>query len=692
MVNIPTADQPFVFSPSALPSATATTLADDLLQRTRNEITTILREVAALSHQPIGFQAYFAAVLDRIVIALAAGGAVLWNTSRETPLAVIRTGLVTDASLADDELATHDRLLQELAQSRSPVVVPPTPAVKDPHLPSNPTKHPVALVPILRAASDDDHTTGRDEYLLEVFLDIEGGVSTQRGYLRFITQIADYCREFLQADELRSLRNESHWTQLADASIDRILKLESFAAIAAMIVDDASERFGCARATLATIPASKRRVSSCHLLAVSHVEAIDQRGPGVRELRNRIAQTLNGTPPDAPEENLTAEQMIRSSHGRLCLFIQSTDGGLCHAGAERSLEHWATRVLSIAESQLRLESLPLARWYLAWAPQWSQVAPTLARRLMVVAATVIALTMMALIPTSMIVELPATLRAQETRIVFSPSEAVIESAPVTHGQHVHQGDLLVKLRDWQLEEKLATLTARRALISQRLSRSVTSLVERPNSHLHPSDRTSESDDEIVQQQRLFEEELIGIDEQLGILEIARQRLELRADHDGIVDAWHIETMAVGRPVQRGEPLLRVIPKNAHWIAEAQVEQSRLSVVRTRLDQTSDGGLQIATLAEPQTKFDARFTGREAVALITGGNHKMQWETLPTQMMEFALTVSPDAQASDATMLSNRSWTYGTPATVTVDCGRKPLVQVALYDFIRAAQRTLARWI
>ncbi len=83
VVNIPTADQPFVFSPSAVPNATATTLADDLLQRTRSEITTILREVAALSRQPISFNAYFAAVLDRIVIALAAGGAVLWNTGRE---------------------------------------------------------------------------------------------------------------------------------------------------------------------------------------------------------------------------------------------------------------------------------------------------------------------------------------------------------------------------------------------------------------------------------------------------------------------------------------------------------------------------------------------------------------------------------------------------------------------------------
>ncbi len=475
----------------------------------------------------------------------------------KTPLAMMRTGLVTDANLANDAFATHDRLLQEIAQSRSPVVVPPTPAVKDPHLPSNPTKHPVALVPIPRAMFDDEQGRGQDEYLLEVFLDTEGGVSTQRGYLRFISQIADYCGEFLQADELRSLRSESHWKQLADASIDRILKLQSLAATAAMIVDDASELFGYARATMATIPPAKRFVSSCTLLAVSHVETIDHRGPGARELRDRIIHRLHGTPVSAPEDELSFEKIVRSNHDRLCLFIQSTDEGQNSFAAQESFERWAMRALSIAESHLRLESLPLARWYLAWAPQWSQVAPTMARRLMVVAATLTAVTMTALIPTPMVVELPATLRAQGTRTVFSPSEAVIESAPVTHGQQVHQGDLLVKLRDWQLDEKMATLTARRALISQRLNRSVTSLVERPNSQLHPSDRTSESDDEIVQQQRLFEEELLGIDEQLAILEVAQQRLELRADQDGIVDAWHLETTTAGRPVQRGEPLLRL---------------------------------------------------------------------------------------------------------------------------------------
>ncbi len=517
-------------------------------------------------------------------------------------------------------------------------------------------------------------------------------MSTQRGYLRFISQIADYCGEFLQADELRSLRGESHWTQLADDSIDRILKLQSFAATAAMIVDDASELFGYARASLATIPPTKRFVSSCKLLAVSHVETIDQRGPGARELRDRIASLLYGTPVAAPEEDLTFERIVRSSHERLCLFIQSTDAGPASHSAQKPFERWAMRALSIAESHQRLESLPLARWFLAWAPQWSQVAPTLARRLMVVAATITALTMTALIPTPMVVELPATLRAQGTRIVFSPSEAVIENAPVTHGQHVRRGDLLIKLRDWQLDEKLATLTARRALISQRLNRSVTSLVERPNSQIHPSDRTSESDDELVQQQRLFEEELLGIDEQLAILEISQQRLELRADQDGIVDAWHLETTTVGRPVQRGEPLLRVLPENANWVAEARVEQSRLSLVQKRLEHTADGGLRIATLAEPHIEFDAQFTGREAIAMTHGGDGNANLSPLPMQMIEFALLLPSDLQTNGSSAPKNESWAYGTPATVTVDCGRYSLVRVAFYDFIRAAERTIARWL
>ncbi len=687
MVSIPTADQPFVFSPSALPHGSAVSLADDLVQRTRHEITAILREIADLSRQPVGFNAYFATVLDQLVVALGAKGAVLWNTGRETPSALVRTGLFTDADLPLDATATHDRLLLEVKESASPVVVPSTPAVKDPHLPSNPTAYPVALVPLVHTHAEGELAPD-DRYVLEVFLEPEGGVATQRGYLRFITQVTDYAAEFLQLDELRRLRHKTHWSQQADESIDRILKLQSFTATAAMIVDEATGLFGVARATLVTLPAFAQAPKTCQLMAVSHVDSIDQRGPGADELRRLVIASLNGQPATAPEKALGVARLIRSADGRLGLFLQATEECLAAADQTGELERWSTRALSIAQSHLRLESLPLARWYLAWSPQWHQVAPTFVRRFMVVVAIMVALTMAALIPTPLVIELPATLRADGTRVIFSPADAVIEQTPVKHGQAVQRGDLLVKLRDWQLDERFATLTARRALISQRLNRSVSSLVERPSAQSYSSDRTSESDEELVQQQRLFEEELIGIDEQLAILQVAMQRLEIRAELDGFVDAWQLESIAIGRPVQRGEALMRVIPQHTHWIAEAEVEQSRLSAVRDHLRQSTAEGLQIAALSEPQIKYPARFTGRAAVALSIDPHRSSSASSSAHQWLEFAMV----AESNETQDQTSPNWPYGTPALVTVDCGRFPLVEVAFYDLIRAAQRTFARWI
>ncbi|MCH8150285.1 MAG: ATP-binding cassette domain-containing protein, partial [Planctomycetes bacterium] len=96
----------------------------------------------------------------------------------------------------------------------------------------------VALVPI-------ECETLRDgaEYLLEVFLEPDCGVATQRGYLRFVAQMADLAGEFLRADQLRQLQRNRMLARDVDKVIAQLHVAGDRKSLEAAIVDGAVELF-----------------------------------------------------------------------------------------------------------------------------------------------------------------------------------------------------------------------------------------------------------------------------------------------------------------------------------------------------------------------------------------------------------------------------------------------------------------
>lgn len=606
---------------------------EELIQRAKREISEILREVTALARQAIERNVFFAALLDRTVCAIAANGAVIWDCRQADPIPLVRTGKVTDASIHSFAVATHACLIREIASSRSPAVVPSTPDAIDPNLPCNPTDYPAAVVPILDLAGVDDHgNSGPPQFVLEVFLEHEAGLATQRGFLRFVTQMSDSASEFLRADEMRmSRRRETLQTQWMQ-SLERIHGLATSSAVAAEIVDSAADMFGCARVSLARMTSGR-----AGLLAVSHVDSIDRRGQACRQLVKQIAslefpdgvrlldsssisdiESDKNDHAETVDVSLVSDAAVRDSHDRIRMLLQVVEPKQADAVMIAALDQWSCQAFAILADRLRFESIPLAKAYLAIAPQALSVSPTRVRRIATIIGGLVVIAMIAVIPTPMVVTMPATLRPDGTRTHYAPSDAVIQSVEVKHGQTVATGDVLLRLRDWSLEEQMTTLLARRSVVSQRLQRSIALLVEVPTSNPYPSsERSSTSDEELIQQQRLLEEEIIGLDEQIELLNAASDRLTIRADRGGIVDAWQTELTATGRPVRRGDAMIRVEPAEATWMVDAQVHQSRASIVLDRFDAEPDLPVKVATLARPNQVFDATFH-RRSIAFDSGG--------------------------------------------------------------------------
>ncbi|MFG0261250.1 MAG: phytochrome sensor protein, partial [Novipirellula sp. JB048] len=256
-MNSATSDAPFLFSPtsSPLPASGAAAVPrsdrspDSLVDETRREISQIVREVALAVRSERSRDAFLKLLADRILRAMAAEGVVIWRCEAgappDTPRAappepsqppqprtetmtmamaidvVQRIGTITDRSIPASSAASHHRLLAEIVTVAEPVVVPCTPEASDPNVPANPTQFPAAIVPI-----SCDPQAGGESYLLEVFLEPGGGVATQRGYLRFIAQMADLAGEFLRADQLRDLHRRHNLAAQVDAVIASIHRLD----------------------------------------------------------------------------------------------------------------------------------------------------------------------------------------------------------------------------------------------------------------------------------------------------------------------------------------------------------------------------------------------------------------------------------------------------------------------------------
>jgi len=309
-------------------------------------------------------------------------------------------------------------------------------------------------------------------------------------------------------------------------------------------------------------------------------------------------------------------------------------------------------------------------------------------KFVLVVAMTAGLGVVAFIPTTMNVSIAANLRPENVRMHYAPSDAVVQEVLVRHGDQVTVGQALLVLQDLALDEQTTTLIGRRAVVSEKLARVVGALVGLPSgsslSRQGNRDNPQTSDDSLVQQQRLLEEEQRGIDQQLELLSEARQRLVIRADRAGVVDAWQTELVALGRPVHTGELLIRIQPENTRWAVDARVPQNRRQIVMQQLD-NPDRSVRLR-IGDDQ--------GQEATAHFTRqiGFEPSAMGIPPTALVELVIDSADAAVVGGVTSTDSSNWRNGMPAEVMIDCGQMPLAKVLFFDLIRSIRLQWTKWL
>ncbi len=654
--------------------------SDPLINDVRREITEIVREVAQAVHGDRTETQFLAFVSDRVLRAMAAEGIVIWRRTGEPHAnrffqSLIALGHITDSSAPVLNDVPHQQLLIEVADEQQPVVVPPTPdlpqdsvAIDGPR-PINPTQVPAAVVPI-----ESDPTATQWSYVMQVFLEPECGVATQRGYLRFVAQMADLTGEFLRLNQFRQMRLQHDLAADVDRCVRDLHTATDSASVAALTVDAIADIFGFDRVGLCVCVGGRWRLD-----AVSHVDTIDQRSPAAEQIRQAAGsscrdETLTIWPNDSAassEDDMCVRAVVAPEHpSRLrCVLMSGPDHDFDFDVIARDLHRLVEHAQLAQQAAAKRTRVPGAKWLSAVMPSpesdWTRW-----RNPLLVVGFALVLLLIAILPLPVVIVADATIRPADVQTLTAPRDVTVQKVHVHHGQVVQKGELLLTLVDTDLQQEIVMLAGKRAVLTQQQSRWTNAIVTAESTY-------AASNEHVQSEQRLVDEEIRSIDQQLALLRSVEESLAVRADRDGTVDAWRVDDRLQHRPLRRGEHLLQVVGKDSPWLVDAKVPQKRI----LRLEESLDEGCNasVALLSRPDQTQSAALVrmGPATVDLIDG-----QPATTVVLKLEHDAVDRTDA-------FGDASVQAGAPATVRFHCGTMPAASLLFQDVFGTIRSTLA---
>lgn len=671
-------EEPFVFQPEA--TTTGGRPSASLIDRARQEIAAILREVSLASQQDWTRKAYVTFLVDRVHRAIAGGGVVLWtvekrpgdkaDSNRVTLAVEHRLGEVTDLAIPAEGAGSHQNLLTQISQERSPVVVPNTPGASLDDVPANPGPVPVALIPIdLDSQSDLPHA------ILEVFLENGGTLASQRGCLRFLSQIANHAAETFRRLQLRSLQQSQHWHDQVRPIRERILHLTDATQVQHELVDAIADLLEAPRTALCQ-RVERRGISSAarhppanagyRIAAVSYVSRIDHLSTAAKET-TRVAATpvsehasehgsffferpQTRKDSDAPVKPTFVCAVHPSSPWRLVIWSDSEKDDappMPEEALSALMELLSASESAIANAQ-RVSAMPFARFWMPASQQTSahpqsNSGPQKIRfwsSLGLACICVVA----CFVPIPMVLSVHGVIRPARIDAFHAPHTSRVDRIDVKHGDVVQPGDTLIVLESADLANQRTELIGkRRQLLEQRAARDQELM------------RANVSDNKSKLTGLEIDEQIATIEQKIRITESAIDSLTLRAKNAGRVEAFAIHERYSNRPVPRGEEILRVVPTGTPWVVDAEVPQTSVP----KLNQAMKAN-RIATRVLP--------IWNRAVPIMasqTEWGHVSRDPTTgqATIVLRWKLDLPPGSGPPALT---------GSPATVAIDCGNVAL--------------------
>lgn len=583
---------------SAQTSAAAEPVDPTLLADTRNEIRQLVNEVAQLAASDVSPVEFYEGFLSRVLAAMAAVGGAVWlkQPDRSFQLA-FHANLPSTGFPATEELPAHRGLLNRVAESKQALVVPPhATTAGNVQSQDNPTQQLLVIAPLL--------LEGETQAIVEVFQRPGGGPTTQRGYLRFLVQMADLAGDFLKTQNLKQLRErQALWQQVEQfvLAVHRSLELTP---TAYAIANEGRRIVGCDRVSLVLWKHGR-----CEVRAVSGLDSLDRRAVQVKRLAELTRAVLkarepfwhahgSGEVPPQIENALNA--YLDQSHARLLGVIPLVEAAahsdkpvraseLPLIGAlvveqlsdDRPTADLTSRVELVAQHSASALAAVKQHQSVLFLPLWKALGslgvvgtlraiPKTLLGIAVLAAIIVGLFF---VPADFEVAARGKLQPVERREVFAQIAGVVDQLHVRHGAFVEAGQTIAELSSHDLEEELTALLGEQSTVSEQLAATQRALLDNRN---NMGSRLTAADENRLNAELIeLDQRQKNLERELALFRQKQQQLKVIAPTSGQVVTWKVEQQLLHRPVERGQALLSIADPAGPWELELYVPERRL---------------------------------------------------------------------------------------------------------------------
>jgi multidrug efflux pump subunit AcrA (membrane-fusion protein) len=253
------------------------------------------------------------------------------------------------------------------------------------------------------------------------------------------------------------------------------------------------------------------------------------------------------------------------------------------------------------------------------------------------------------------------------REVFTPVDGEVEQVLVDHGSVVQAGQLLVSLKNPELDKELRRLEGELQITLERLATVTLRLSDRARQAPAELSRLESDKAELeLRQQNLREE--------LRLIERKREQLERRSPMGGVVTTWDAQRILRGRPVLTGQALLTVVDPTGPWGLEVLMPEK----VMRHLDQA------MAASTEDYLVVDFRLA-TDAATVHSGKLYRHAIEQRAEWDDQEGAVVRTMIEPDDPASLPRKA---GARVTARVRCGQRTLGFVWLHEI---ADWLYAQW-
>jgi multidrug resistance efflux pump len=499
----------------------------------------------------------------------------------------------------------HTRLLARVIEHNEPLLMAPysgTSGEEGEEEAGNPTSFLLVLAPIV--------SENQVEGVVEIFQRPGSEPVAQRGFLRFVTQMAELAGQWVKTRKLKHYGDQQSLWMRADEFSRRCHESLDPRLTAYTIANEGRRLIGCDRVSVAIRKGTRYRVE-----AVSGQDTFDRRSNTV-VLLSRLATTIVATgeplwysgatedlppqieeavqdyvdeshtkaiavfplrkPVDIPDER--AEEVDRHEEGEVvgALIVEQIED-------TRPRETFAQRVdlvrehgaLALANAVDHDSVFLMPVWRTLGKSRWLVQGKRLPKTITISSAIVIILLAVIFIRMPFRLKGDAELQPVRRQNVFVATPGRVTDVLVQHGDLVKENDKLLVLENLELDQKLTDVLGKQQETQKKLHALEDQIIRMRNQPR--SDRRDDPSDIFAELTRL-KQEADSLEQQHDLLEQQKDQLIVRSPMDGQVISWDLERKLRYRTVQPGQVLLTVADPTGDWELEVYMPEKRMGYV------------------------------------------------------------------------------------------------------------------